>query len=499
MKSPDNRYFDPAMKQFLLFSTLFVLIFVDLSAQIMFQQVYGGQSYDYGKEVIQTPDDGYLIAGATGSFGLESAQVMVIKTDPDGYVEWRRYYGGPLADQAESMELSADGNLIIGGYTERTGKSYQMYALKLTMDGDTIWSNHYGGELWDFARKVIPLADGGYALFGQTYSYGQGNGDFYLVRLNSEGDTLWTRTYGGPELESGESMALTSDGGFLLAGYTESFGAGEKDVYVVRTDMNGDTLWTMTYGGPEDDYGYAVVATSDGGFAVVGGTFNNTPGEADFMNVKFDADGNPEWERLKDGSADEYWYDAIEDDAGNIVVAGYVEDSGFGKEDVRIERVSPNGVWNNIGQTHGSTEDDRAFDLKQTSDGCYVMVGHTGGFLNRFDDVYLIKMNCAGQTSPTELGVNEILIDDVSFAVSIGPNPFRENPTFFIQGYGDLVSKLKGPLSFRLFNALGQTLFETEINSSDTDLHLNLPAGVYSYQLVNNRAVMATGVAIGLN
>jgi len=484
--------------------SLFILIFlsffyVNVSAQFMFQRVYGGESYDYGKEVIQTPDNGYLIAGATGSFGLDNAQVMVLKTDSNGYVEWQKTYGGPYADQAESMEISQDGNLIIGGFTERVGKSYQAYALKLTMNGDTIWSQHYGGEFWDFAKKVVALPDGGYALFGQTYSYGNGNGDFYLLRLNSNGDTLWTRTYGGSELESGESMALALDGGFFLAGYTESFGAGKKDVYVVRTDANGDTMWTMTYGGPEDDFCHAMVATSDSGFVVAGGTFNNSPGEADFMTIKFDANGTKLWEDIWDGSTDEFWHDVIQNDIGNIILVGYVEDSGFGREDVRINGLDGDGNFIGIGKTHGSPEDERLYDVKQTSDGCYVMVGSTRGFLKRVDDVYLIKTDCTGSTLGPELAVNEIIVDGTSFAVTIGPNPFRESPTLFIQNYANLITKVNDPIQFRLFNTLGQMLYQGKVNSSRTQIDLNVPSGVYSYQLISGANILSTGVAIRSN
>ncbi len=489
-------------KRFLLVSLGLLAFYVHGFSQEMFQRVYGGQSYDFGCEVIQTPDDGYLIAGSTGSFGLESAEIMVIKTDPNGYVEWRRYYGGPYADHAESMELTEDGNLIISGFTERTGKSYQAYALKLTMDGDTIWSKHYGGALWDFAREVLPLTDGGYALFGQTYSYGEGEGDFYLIRLDSEGDTLWTKTYGGPQLESGESIALASDGGFFLAGYTESFGAGKKDVYVVRTDADGDTIWTRTYGGVEDDFGYAVVATNDGGFVVVGGSFNNPNSidvDGDFMMQKADADGNHVWLRVDDINGEEYWMDAIEDQIGNITVVGYTGDGGFGKEDARITGVDANGYWNGVARTIGSMENDRAFAVKETSDNGYIMVGRTGGFLNRFDDVYLVKMNYEGHTAPPELGVNEIEIDGSSYEVTIGPNPFHGAPSVFVQNYNDLVTKLDDPIVFRLFNAVGQELLETEVNSGNTRIELEISSGVYSYQLVSGRSLLATGVAVKLN
>ncbi|MBL4586034.1 MAG: T9SS type A sorting domain-containing protein [Flavobacteriales bacterium] len=473
-----------------------------LNAQNQFIRVYGGESYDFGRAIIQTADDGYLIAGTTGSFGLSSAEIMLLKTDPNGYVEWRKYYGGQYADQCESMDLSQDGNLIIGGFTERTGKGYQAYALKLTIDGDTIWSNHFGGEAWDFARQVIPLDDGGYALFGQTYSYGQGKGDFYLLRLNSLGDTLWTRTYGGPELESGESIALASDGGFFLAGYTESFGAGKKDMYVVRTDSDGDTLWTRTYGGVEDDFAYTVVATSDDGFVLGGGTFNNpdnTDGDGDFIVRKSDANGDDVWVRIDNDYGDEYWMDALEDQSGNIVLVGYTSESNFGKEDFRIMRINSDGDWDFVTKNHGTPKNERAFDVKETSDGGYIMVGYTKGFLQRLDDVLVVKTLYNGlSTTDPETGVNEIVIGNDVFAVAFGPNPFSGSPTFFIQGFYDLLPKLNNPITLQIFNIVGQQVHQQGITSSETRLSSDLDSGVYSYQLVSGGMVLATGVAICL-
>ena len=484
------------MRTVLFLIPLFLSV-LNASAQSMFQRVYGGDSYDVGTQVIQTPDDGYLIAGSTGSFE-ESGQIMVIKTDPNGYEEWRKYYGEQYAETSESMEIGPDGNIVVAGLTERTGLAYQAYLIKLTIDGDTIWTRHYGGTSWDLARQVMPLADGGYALFGQTYSYGAGGGDFYLLRLDSEGDTLWTRTYGGSGLESGESFSLTNEGGFYLAGYTESFGAGKKDVYVVKTDALGDTIWTRTYGGTEDEFAYGSCTSNDGGVITVGGSFSNTPGEGDFMIRKADENGVELYTRIEDGSADEYWLDVMIDDQGSVVVAGYVEESGFGKEDGRVMRVVETAVnfsYNGMARTHGSAENDRFFDVKQTSDNGYVAVGVTGGFLNRFDDAYLVKMNSLGETVGPELGIDEIVLDGTSFEVTVGPNPFSyATPTLYIQNYLELTAKLSAPIGLRVFNNLGQQVFTSAIQNDATHLsELNVADGVYMYQMVSGGSVLATG------
>lgn len=488
---------------FVVFSVLLLLRCDILEAQIKFSRVYGGNSYDFGAEVIQTPDDGFLVAGTTGSFGVESGQILLFKTDPNGYVEWRRFYGDQFADQAVSMEPTADGNLIIVGNTETIDSSYQMYALKMTFDGDTIWTRNYGGSDWDFCRQVAALPDGGFALFGQSFN--SGDADFSLVRINADGDLLWTKTYGGPLEESGESIALAFDGGFYLAGHTESYGEGMRDMFVVRTDADGDTLWTETFGGPLDDLCYSVAETIDSGYVLAGGTENNTPGMSDMIIRKEHATDS--WVTYESRGADAYFTDVlVEPGSGNLVVVGYHGNGGFGKEDARILRygnIGDNGmgVWNGVARSHGSPEIDRFVDVKRCSDNGYVMVGYTQGFLNRFDDIYLVKAGNDGIAEQPELGVDEIILNDVKFDVSVGPSPFGAiNPELFVQDYQSLVREVNAPINVTIYNSVGQAVHSAPILSNATTLELNdLSGGIYHYQLQTPNTILATGKLVKLN
>ncbi|PJA26943.1 MAG: hypothetical protein CO189_08780, partial [candidate division Zixibacteria bacterium CG_4_9_14_3_um_filter_46_8] len=129
--------------------------------------------------------------------------------------------------------------------------------------GDTLWTRTYGGSNWDGAYSVQQTNDGGYIIAGETASFGAGDWDFYLVKTDGTGDTLWTRTYGGSNADVALSVRQTVDGGYIIAGYTESLGAGGKDFFLVKTDAVGDTLWTRTYGGSDWDVAYSVQQTID--------------------------------------------------------------------------------------------------------------------------------------------------------------------------------------------------------------------------------------------
>ena len=156
------------------------------------------------------------------------------------------------------------------------------------------WIQTYGGGDWDFGHSVLQTADGGYMIAGRTMSFGAGGEDLYLVKTNASGDTLWTKTYGGSNSDGACCIQKTTDGGYIIAGRTISFGAGYVDVWLVKTDSLGDTLWTKTFGTVNEDWGYYVQQTTDNGYIVVGYQMFS-PGEGDVYLIKTDELGNEQW------------------------------------------------------------------------------------------------------------------------------------------------------------------------------------------------------------
>jgi hypothetical protein len=154
------------------------------------------------------------------------------------------------------------------------------------------WTRTYGGNSADYGNSVQQTSDGGYIVAGRTLSFGAGAWDVYLIKTNPSGDTQWTRTYGGTGDDYGNSVQQTSDGGYIIAGYTESFGAGDGDVYLIKTNASGDTQWTRTYGGDSDDVGLSVRQTSDSGYIVAGVTYSFGAGYDDVYLIKTDANGS---------------------------------------------------------------------------------------------------------------------------------------------------------------------------------------------------------------
>jgi len=267
------------------------LVKTNSAGDTLWTRTYGGWDYDLGRSLQQTSDGGYIIAGATKSFGAGSYDVYLLKTDSCGDTIWTRTYGGSDRDYGRSLQQTSDGGYIIAAVTMSFGAGgNDFYLLKTDSSGDTLWTRTYGGREWDYANSVQQTCDGGYIIAGWTISFGVGSADVYLLKTDSSGDTLWTRTYGGSYWDEAYSVQQTSDGGYIIAGETESFGAGGGDVYLLKTDSSGATKWTQTYGGSHYDWGSSVQQTSDGGYIVAGSTWSFGAGADDVYLLRVAGD-----------------------------------------------------------------------------------------------------------------------------------------------------------------------------------------------------------------
>jgi hypothetical protein len=268
---------------------LFLIVFQALAQapDSLWSRTFGGSSDDRALPVQQTADGGYIVAGVAQSFGAGSWDFYLVKTNSLGDTLWTRTYGGSGSDVAYSVQQTTDGGYIVAGYTYSFGAGGgDFYLVKTNSLGDTLWTRTYGGSNSDQAQSVQQTADGGYIVAGYTSSFGAGLTDFYLVKTNSQGDTLWTRTYGGSSYERGYSVQQTADGGYIVAGITSSFGAGSVDFYLVKTNSLGDTLWTRTYGGGGADGASSVQQTADGGYIMAGYTYSFGAGLEDMWLVR---------------------------------------------------------------------------------------------------------------------------------------------------------------------------------------------------------------------
>ncbi|MDD5067706.1 MAG: hypothetical protein PHF84_11740, partial [bacterium] len=272
----------------------------DASGHTVWSNSYGANiaTYSYGAEVQQTSDKGYIVTGPVIP-GL-SSEIYLVKVSSNGNTNWTRVYGSTNYESACSVKQTHDHGYIIAGLTESYGAgSEDVYLIRADSNGNRIWTNTFGGANDDRAWSVDQCSDRNFIVTGETFSSGAGGYDVYLLKVSTNGSLLWSKTIGGTADDEGFSVQQTSDGGFIIAGITSSFGAGDRDVYLVKTDSSGNTVWSRTFGGPSyENYDgsfiirCSVQQTSDGGYAVIGSTHSFGAGGSEVYLIKVDADGN---------------------------------------------------------------------------------------------------------------------------------------------------------------------------------------------------------------
>jgi hypothetical protein len=352
------------MKKNSIITTILLSLFLVLpavaGAQITFERWYGRPDYDdYGLFVQQTSDGGYIIAGYTMSMETYIGNVYLIKANSSGDTLWTRAYGGTGMDIANSVQQTTDGGYIIAGYTSSFGAGGgDVWLIKTDATGDTLWTKTYGGTDNEEAKFVEQTTDGGYIIAGYN-DYGGWDCDVYLIKTDSSGVPLWSRSYGGSDREWGHSVQQTTDGGYIIAGYTSSFGAGSKDVYLIKTDANGDTLWTKTYGGTNDDYGTSVQQTTDGGYIITGYTVSYGQGLIDDVYlIKTDAFGDTLWTRTYGGPSMDDGCSVQQTSDEGYIIAGWSYDIEENAADVYLIKTDGGGFLD-IDNEHLSTNNCR--------------------------------------------------------------------------------------------------------------------------------------------
>lgn len=211
---------------------------------------------------------------------------------------WDKTFGGRGKDWGQSVLQTSDGGYVIAGRTTSFGKGKDdVYLVKADQSGEEQWARAYGEQEFDMGFSVQETTDGGYIIAGCTSSYGMGYFDVYLVKTDGSGNKQWSKTFGGKDDDWGFSVQQTKDGGYIITGWTASFGSGKDDVYLIKTDGAGNEEWSNTYGGKDFDLGFSVQQTEDGGYIIVGWTSSFGKGMGDVYLVKTDEKGSKEWSK----------------------------------------------------------------------------------------------------------------------------------------------------------------------------------------------------------
>ena len=481
-----------------------ILIFMALLArfsngqEIKFRKVIGSTGYDYGKSAKQTTDKGYIVGGSTSSFGNGNSDMYAVKTDSMGIPKFQNTFGGINIDRGNCIRQTSDNGYIIVGYTNSFGAGgYDVYVVKTDALLQTQWTKTYGGSDWDFGNCVEQTADGGYIICGGTYSYGEGDQDYYLIKTNTVGDTLWTKTFGGVKEDIANSVIQTTDGGYILTGTTKSMGDSLGDFYTIKTNSLGDTAWTNKFGGSMLDYGNDVLESRYGGYIVGGETQSFGLTNSDGVIVKLSASGVAGASLFTGVTGYDNIESVTEDTLGRVAMTGRNVGSGDanGNGDINIFIIRKNWSYYS-GTTFGANGYDIGYSIEPTLGNGFIICGHTNSFNNLLEDIYLIKTDSTGFCSSLE---NTFVTDigspfsQLNSQFTIYPNPAAAEVTIF-------TGKLYDTAHIQIFDLIGNIIKSAKVDRNLNDsFSLNISDmtdGIYILNITTSKVAFSQKLVI---
>ena len=430
---------------------LFVLFLIcahyQTHAQITFQKIFKGTLNEYFSSVQQTSDGGYIMTGATNTLGAGSFDFYIVRTNLMGDTLWTRTIGGLSSDEGASISQTTDSGFIMTGntYSFGGGVSSNVYLIKSDLNGNILWSKTFGGNISQYSKIVKQTIDGGYIILGNTNSFGMSSFDHYLIKTDSAGDTLWTKILGGTNYDIGISIQQSTDGGYIICGYTAGFGAGDFDMYLIKTDSIGNALWSKAYGGMYEDIGSYAQQTMDGGYLIVGYTKSFGAGANDYYIIKTDSNGNLLWSKTLGGAVGELAFFGQQTTDGGYIVGGHSNSFSGIYSDVLLVKLDSIGnlIWN---KTYGGALAEDAYSGQQTSDGGYVICGRTWSFGASSEDAFLLKIDSIGNND-CNTGSPQMVITVPATQVTIAatnsiPTPTLVGTHLSMVGSGSLINNI---------------------------------------------------------
>jgi len=359
---------------------------------LMWSQTFGGSNNDAAESIQRTMDGGYILVGYTESYGAGNNDAWLIKTDTEGTEQWGQTFGGSNDDVTKSVQQTTDGGYILAGWTKSYGAGNDdAWLIKTDAEGTEQWSQTFGGFDDDWVEFVQQTTDGGYILAGKTKSYGAGNGDAWLIKTNAMGTEQWSRTFGSYKNDWVFSVQQTTDGGYILTGFTYSYGIGGMDAWLIKTDAMGIEQWSQAFGGSDNDMTKSVQQTTDGGYILAGFTWSYGAGNRDVWLIKTSAEGTEQWSQTFGGPDWDMARFVQQTMDGGYILAGYTDSYGAGMESAWLIKTDAEGTeqWN---QTFGGSKTDGLASVQQTMDGGYILAGKTDSYGANDRDAWLIKV-----------------------------------------------------------------------------------------------------------
>lgn len=371
---------------------------INEDVSVAWEKSLGGNLDEEGYVIRQTNDGGYVVAGSSesndGDVGNNKGgkDCWIVKLDVLGNLVWETNLGGSNNDTVHDIQQTSDGGFIVGAFSTSSDNDVggnngmrDFWIVKLNINGNLIWETNLGGTSDDILESITLTNDGGYVAAGFTLSYGSGKADAWIIKLDADGDLVWNTSLGGSQNDITASIEQTADQGYIVAGYTTTM-ENKRDLWVVKLDSSGNLSWEKTFGGSDDEEAVSIQETTDGGYIIAGysksldGDVENNKGSADAWIIKLDVSGNLLWQESLGGSGLDAISEIMQTADGGYIAAGSSNsldgdiEENHGAIDFWVLKLNTSGdlIWQ---ENLGSAANDYAHSIQQTSDGGYVVAG----------------------------------------------------------------------------------------------------------------------------
>ncbi|HZV70799.1 MAG TPA: T9SS type A sorting domain-containing protein [Saprospiraceae bacterium] len=468
-------------EKFYTFSFFLLLVVGHVHGQISFQKTYGGSENDFGLSVQQTTDGGYILFGETASFGAGQLDFYLIKTNNLGDKLWEKTFGRAKFDLGLCVQQTNDGGYILCGAFSGLGND-SLALIKTDPDGNEIWSKQFRGSVVrDVGRFVQQTADEGFIVVGFNGASPEEN--VLLLKTDSVGNEEWKKTYERIDAQFGNGVRQTDDGGYIVAGQTNHRTLTGSDVYLMRMDAGGDTIWTKTFGATSAQTGRSICIADDGGFVVLGYDQSRMQ---DLYLIKTNTSGSEEWSKNYGGDGQDIGYAVQQTTDGGYILSGAKQNVDNQTSDMYAVKTTSSGEieWENVYPKNVISD---ATSVQQTTDGGYILLGTTTRIndIGSDSDFYLVKTDA--------LGILTHNIDPkTGILISASPNPFIEFTILKFENQGQEIYSLK------LFDAQGRLVRKYEqIASGEIRIEReNLIPGLFIFRLEKDHKLVGTGKLI---
>ena len=355
---------------------------------------YGGAADEEATAVVQTGSEGFTVTGYSQSFGSDGDfDIYLARIDVDGQLVWEKGIDEGFIERGRDLVETPDGGFLIAGISklDASADNFDAYLLKVDADGNYVWSTTFGGDEDELFSAITPTTDGGYVLAGYSESFSpDGNEEIYLVKVDANGQEIWSKTYGGLGEDRANEVVETTDG-FYLTGDLETDNGDTTLIFLLKTDTDGDEVWMKTYGQSDFNQGEGLVLDSEGNLVITGHQ------DYDFTVLKTDAQGEEIWSTtIPLGEEESIGFDVIETNDDHYAIAGVNLITAVDGEIlvIKIDRETGDPIWT---ANHGrNTYLDYGRSLVQSKDGGFVVAGYNSIFVGLLQDVTLLKMNSTG-------------------------------------------------------------------------------------------------------